>query len=263
MQIAGASVLLTGASGGIGHAVARAIAERGGELILTGRRVDVLEPLAQELGARAFATDLANRAAVDRLVEDAGRVDILIANAGLPGVGALDSFTVEQIDRVLDVNLRAPIVLTHALTPAMVERRSGHVVFMSSLNGKASTPLTSLYNATKFGMRGFASAIREDLRTSGVGVSTIFPGFIRDAGMFVAAEAKLPPGVGTRSPEDVANATVKAIESNRAEVDVAPLSVRLGTTFASLAPEAAAHVSRKMGAHKVAGEMAAGNADKR
>jgi short-subunit dehydrogenase len=263
MQIAGATVLLTGASGGIGHAVARAVAERGGDLILTGRRVDVLEPLAQELGARALAADLADRAAVDRLVADAGRVDILIANAGLPGVGALDSFTVEQIDRVLDVNLRAPIVLTHALTPAMVQRRNGHVVFMSSLNGKASTPLTSLYNATKFGMRGFASAIREDLRADSVGVSTIFPGFIRDAGMFVAAEAKLPPGVGTRSPEDVARATVKAIENNRAEVDVAPLSVRLGTTFASLAPEAASHVSRKMGAHKVAGEMAAGNADKR
>lgn len=263
MLIEGSTVLLTGASGGIGQAIARAISERGGKLILTGRRSDVLEPLAGELGARAIAADLAERADVERLAEEAGAVDILIANAGLPGVGALGSFTIEQIDRALDVNLRAPIVLAHALIPAMIERREGHLVFVSSLNGKAATPLTSIYNATKFGMRGFASALREDLRADGVGVSTIFPGFISEAGMFVAAEAKLPPGVGTRTPQDVAEATVKAIEKNRAEVDVAPLTMRLGSTFASVAPEVAANVSRRLGAHKVAGEMAAGNADKR
>jgi short-subunit dehydrogenase len=263
MRIADATVLLTGASGGIGHAIARAVAERGGKPILTGRRVDVLEPLAEELGARVLAADLADRGAVDRLIAEADRVDILIANAALPGVGALDSFTVGQIDRALDVNLRAPIVLAHALTPGMVERGEGHLVFMSSLNGKAATPLTSLYNATKFGTRGFASALREDLRAAHVGVSTIFPGFIRDAGMFAASEVTLPPGVGTRTPEDVARATIRAIERNRAETDVAPLPLRLGATFASLAPEAAANVSRKLGAHKVAGDLAAGNADKR
>jgi len=263
MRISKATVLLTGASGGIGQAIARAIAERGGKLVLTGRRTEVLEPLASELDARAIAADLAERADVERLVAEAGEVDILIANAGLPGVGALDSFTVEQIDRALDVNLRAPIVLAHALAPAMVSRREGHLVFVSSLNGKAATPLTSIYNATKFGMRGFASALREDLRADGVGVSTIFPGFISEAGMFVATEAKLPPGVGTRTPRDVAEATVTAIERNRAELDVAPLAVRLGSTFASVAPEIAANISRKLGAHKIAGEIAVGNADKR
>jgi uncharacterized protein len=263
VQIAGATVLLTGASGGIGEAIARSIAERGGKLILTGRRTEVLEPLASELGARAIAADLAEHADVERLVAEAGEVSILIANAGLPGVGALGSFTIEEIDRALDVNLRAPIVLAHALTPAMIARGEGHIVFMSSLNGKAATPLTSIYNATKFGMRGFASALREDLRADGVGVSTIFPGFIRDAGMFVSAGAKLPPGVGTRTPADVAAATIKAIEKNRAELDVAPLTIRLGSTFAGIAPEVAANVSRKFGAHKIAGEMAAGNADKR
>ncbi|HEX3911031.1 MAG TPA: SDR family NAD(P)-dependent oxidoreductase [Solirubrobacteraceae bacterium] len=263
MQISGAKVLLTGASGGIGHAIARTLSERGGELILTGRRVDVLEPLAAELNARVIAADLADRSALDRLLADAGEIDILVANAALPGVGALDSFTVEEIDRALDVNLRAPIMLAHALAPEMVKRGRGHLLFMSSLNGKAATPLTSIYNATKFGMRGFASAIREDLRSHDVGVSTIFPGFIRDAGMFADSGTKLPPGVGTRTPQDVARATVKAIERNRAETDVAPLTLRLGSSFASLAPEIAASVSRRMGAHEVAGDMASGNADKR
>src|ERR1700743_3481212 len=111
MQISGAKVLLTGASGGIGHAIARALSERGGELVLTGRRVEVLEPLAAELNARVIAAALAERSALERLLADAGEVDILVANAALPGVGALDSFTVEEIDRALDVNLRAPIML--------------------------------------------------------------------------------------------------------------------------------------------------------
>src|SRR5437016_5760449 len=108
--------------------------------------------------------------------------------------------------------------LAHALAPQMVARGSGHVLFMSSLAGKAATPGTALYNATKYGLRGFASALRADLRASGVGVSTVFPGFIRDAGMFAEAGVKLPPGVGTRSPEHVAQAVLAAIERNRGEV---------------------------------------------
>jgi short-subunit dehydrogenase len=169
----------------------------------------------------------------------------------------------EEIDRALAVNLRAPIALAHGLSPAMIARRSGHLVFISSLNGKAATPQTSIYNATKFGLRGFASAIRADMRPHGVGVSTIFPGFIRDAGIFADSGTKLPPGVGTRSPEDVAQATIRAIEHNRAEIDVAPLSLRLGSAFAGLAPELATNVSRRLGAEKIAGELAAANMGKR
>src|SRR5271156_6781006 len=140
MQISGSTVLLTGATGGIGQAIARAMKQRGGELILTGRRTDVLEPLAAELGARTLAVDLSVAAEVERLLREAGQIDILVANAALPGAGKLDSFTIEEIDRALDVNLRAPIVLAHALIPAMVERRSGHLLFMSSLSGKTATP---------------------------------------------------------------------------------------------------------------------------
>jgi uncharacterized protein len=263
MQIAGSNVLLTGATGGIGQAIARALAARGGKLILTGRRIDVLEPLAQQLDARTAAVDLAEPAELEQLVRDAGEVDILVANAALPASGALDSFTVQEIDRALDVNLRAPIVLAHALLPQMVARGRGHLLFMSSLAGKAATPGSALYNASKYGLRGFASALRADLRTSGVGVSAVFPGFIRDAGMFADAGVKLPPGVGTRTPEDVAEATVKAIERNRGEVDVAPLPLRASTIFASLAPELAGSVARKLGSEDVARQMEAGQREKR
>ncbi|HEV3046778.1 MAG TPA: SDR family NAD(P)-dependent oxidoreductase [Solirubrobacteraceae bacterium] len=263
VQISGSTVLLTGASGGLGQAIARAMRARGAELVLTGRRVEVLEPLAAELGGRSLEADLGDPVALERLLDDAGRVDILIANAALPATGRLETYSIEQIDRSLEVNLRAPIVLARALLPAMLERASGHLLFMSSLSGKAATPSSSMYNAAKFGLRGFAAALRADLRGNGVGVSTIFPGFIRDAGFFADAGVKLPPGVGTRSPEDVARACVSAIERNRGEVDVAPLPLRLGTAVAGLAPELSASVSRRLGSDGIAREMAAAQADKR
>jgi short-subunit dehydrogenase len=263
VQITGSTVLLTGATGGIGHAIARSLAERGAALILSGRRVDVLEPLAQELDGRALAVDLAEPAEIERLVREAGEVDILVANAALPAAGTLDSFSQQEIDRALDVNLRAPIVLAHALAPAMVKRGSGHLLFMSSLAGKAATPGTALYNASKFGLRGFAAALRADLRTTGVGVSTVFPGFIRDAGMFADAGVTLPPGIGTRTPQDVAKAVVRAIERNRGELDVAPLPLRISTVFASLAPELAGSVARKIGSEEITRQMEAGQRDKR
>lgn len=256
-------MLLTGASGGIGHAIARALAARGARLTITGRRSDVLEPLAEEIAAVALAADLSVAAEVQRLVQETGEVDILVANAALPASGRLESFTAEEIDRALAVNLRAPIILAQALAPAMVHRGSGHLLFMSSLAGKASSPGSSIYNASKYGLRGFAAALRAELRDSGVGVSAVFPGFIRDAGMFADAGVELPPGVGTRTPEDVAEAVLSAIERNRGEVDVAPLPLRAGTLFAGLAPELAATVQRRMGSEEIARKMEAGQREKR
>ncbi len=263
MQISGSTVLLTGATGGIGHAIARALAGRGAKLILTGRRSELLDPLAAETGARALAIDLAERAEVARLLGEAGEVDVLVANAALPGSGRVEEFSVPEIDRALDVNLRAPIVLAHGLVPHMVERGNGHLVFISSLSGKAATPNTALYNASKFGMRGFASALRADLRDTGVGVTTVFPGFIRDAGMFAEAEVKLPPGVGTRTPEQVADAVVSGIERNRGEIDVAPLPLRVSTVFASLAPETAGRFARRIGSDDISRQMVEGQREKR
>jgi short-subunit dehydrogenase len=170
----------------------------------------------------------------------------------------LGEFSQEQIDQMLEVNLRAPIALARALTPGMVERRRGHVVFMSSLQGKASTPVSSIYCAAKFGLRGFSLALREDLRSYGVGVSVVLPGFIRDAGMFADSGVKLPLGVGTRSPGDVAAAVVRAIEHNRAEILVAPAGLRLGTYAAAIAPGFSAAVSRRLGSERIAAQIVAG-----
>ncbi len=263
MTLTGGKVLVTGATGGIGQAIVRALQARGAELLLSGRRADVLEPLATEVGGRALACDLAQREQVERLAAEAAGIDVLVANAALPASGLMTELTQEQIDKMIEVNLRAPIALARALAPAMTERGSGHLVFISSLSGVAASPASSIYSATKFGLRGFALGLREDLRAGGVGVSVLLPGFIRDAGMFAEAGISLPRGIGTRSPQDVAAAVLRAIEQNRAEVSVAPASLRLGASFAGLAPGIAATFSRRMGSNKIATDLAAGQANKR
>jgi short-subunit dehydrogenase len=255
------NVLLTGASGGIGHAIARTIAARTADLVLTARRTEVLEPLAADLGARVIGCDLSSREDVARLIEEAGRIDVLIANAALPASGLLSELTQPEIDRMLEVNLRAPIALARALAPGMVERRRGHLAFISSLSGKTASPASSVYSATKFGLRGFALGLREDLRPHGVGV--VLPGFVREAGMFADSQATLPPGVGTRSPEEVARAVLSAIDRDRGEVVIAPLSMRIGASIGVVAPAFASAVSRRLGSHRVAADIAAGQRDKR
>jgi short-subunit dehydrogenase len=256
---------VTGATGGIGHAIARAFAARGARLLLTGRRVDVLEPLAAELSGRALACDLCSREDVDRLIGEAAaaEVDVLVANAAVPASGLLADLSQEQIDRMLEVNLRAPIALARGLAPGMIERHRGHQVFISSLAGKASSLASSIYSATKFGLRGFALGIREDLRPHGVGVSLVTPGFVRDVGMFADAHVEVPRWVGTRTPEDVARAVIEAIEDNRIEVGVAPITLRFGASFASVAPGIAATVSRRLGGDRIALDHAAGQVEKR
>jgi short-subunit dehydrogenase len=263
MNLGGQTALITGASGGLGHAIARALAGRGARVILTARRAEVLETLAQETGGRAVACDLSDRAAVLQLAEEAGPVDVLIANAGIPASGRLGSFSIEELDRALDVNLRAPMILARLISEGMVARGGGHIVFVSSLSGKAATVGSSVYSATKFGLRGFAMGLREDLRPRGVGVSTVLPGFISDAGMFHDAGAKLPSYIGTKKPEDVGAAVVRAIEHDKSEVDVAPIPLRLGAAFTGLAPEIAAIVQRRLGASEIAGSMERGQRDKR
>jgi len=258
-------VLVTGASGGIGMAVARTLHRRGATVVVSARREDVLERLCAELGDRAEAlpADLGDPAEVAAMPDRAGMVDVLVANAGLPASGPLLGFEHDQIDRALDVNLRAPLHLARALAPAMVERGMGHLVFVSSLSGKTASRGSSLYSATKFGMRGFAIGLREDLEGTGVGVTTVFPGFIRDAGMFHDSGTKLPSFVGTRTPEQVAEALAQGIERGRLEVDVAPLPLRLGAALGGLAPAASSAVQRRLGGADVADQLARGQADKR
>jgi short-subunit dehydrogenase len=264
MDLTGRRVLLTGASGGLGDAIARAIAaQRPAELLLTGRRADRLEPLAAATNGRAIQCDLGDPDEVARLAAAASGVDVLVSNAALPASGSLESFSEAEIDRAIAVNLRAPMVLAHRLAPAMQAAGAGRLVFISSLAGKVGSPGGSVYSATKFGLRGFAQALREDLRGTGVGVTCVFPGFVRGAGMLADSGAQLPFFVSTSTPAQVAAAVLRAIDGNRGEIDVAPFPMGAAARFAGAAPGVVTAVQRALGARRVSAALAAGQRDKR
>ncbi|MBF6063470.1 SDR family NAD(P)-dependent oxidoreductase [Nocardia terpenica] len=246
-QLSGSKVLLTGATGGLGHAIARSLKECGAELVLTGRRVDVLERLASELKARSIVADLGAADDLTKLLDVAGPVDVLIANAGLPAGGHVLDFNVAELDEAIAVNLRAPIMLARGVAESMRARRRGRIVFMGSIGGRVPSGDTTVYNATKFGLRGFALSMRQDLHRSGVGVSLVEPGFVREAGMFADSGARLPPWFRTVSPEQVAAAVVRATRDDVAEIVVAPFDLRLGVTLGTLAPALASRLQPLLG----------------
>ncbi len=263
MNVQGRTALITGATGGLGQAIARSLAARGASLMLTGRNEEVLTAIADELGAQALPFDLAKSRDVKQLADAAAECEILVCYAGLPGSGHITTFSVREIDRVIAVNLQAPMVLARLCGEQMMERKSGHIVFISSMAGKIASAGGSVYSAAKFGLRGFAFGLREDLHSHNVGVSCISPGFVRDAGMFHEARGDVPGYVGTSSPQDVCSAVIKAIEHNRAEITVAPLPVRAAGTVAAISPTLISRVQRRFGAKGIADRLAAGQTEKR
>ena len=267
MELAGRKALLTGATGGLGRAIATALAQRGASVALSGRKAEALEALAAELPGddhRVIAADLAEPGIAEQLAVDAGDVDLLVANAGLPGAGRMEDFSAEEVKRALRVNLEAPMLLAQALYPAMLAKGSGHLVFVASLAGKAPAPQSSIYNATKFGLRGFALGLRSDLAPRGIGVSIVSPGFIREAGMFAESGANPPPGLGTSTPEEVAKGTLRAIEADKVEVAVAPARQRFLAHFGLASPGIAVRTASGSAGQKSAAEIADGHSkDKR
>lgn len=213
------TVLLTGASSGIGLATAEALAARGHRLVLAARRAESLAALARRLdpsGSRVLAVptdvtvDTERRALLAAAEAQFGPVDVLINNAG---VTVERGWWWDDPDplRVLRVNLEAPIELTRLVLPAMRARGRGHIVNIGSVAGRAAT--NGMYSASKFGLRGFSLGLRRELRGSGVTVSLIAPGFVRSE---MTASARLP----MPDPEIVARAVADVLEHPRREVIV-------------------------------------------
>lgn len=231
--------LITGASRGIGEAAARELARRGYALVLAARSSGTLEELAGELAragtpALPVPTDMMRDEEVRRLARVAtdhfGRVDALVHNAGVGSAGRpLVKLDESQVRSVLQTNLFAPIELTRAILPGMLERRRGAIVFVASVAGHVAIPGSALYAASKFGLRGFAEALRRECRGRGVSVSVVSPGFIRTA---MTADLRLIPMPG---PESVARALADAIERPRREI-VVPSVYRAAIWLNNLAP---------------------------
>ena len=186
-DLTGKSALITGASGGIGGAIARALHRQGATVLLAGTRLDALTALAGELGERAHvcAADLADPAAADLLVKRAdeamGKLDILVNNAGFTRDGLAVRMKDEDWQRVLDVDLSAGFRLARAALRGMMRRRFGRIVGISSIVGVTGNPGQANYAAAKAGMIGFSKALAAEVASRGITVNCVAPGFIASA----------------------------------------------------------------------------------
>ncbi len=258
-NLRGKNALLTGASRGLGPYIGRALARKGVNVALTARSADALESTSKELasfgvGAATIPADITDRTAHERLLDQArseiGPIDILINNAGLERIARYTSLSPQRIETMVQTNLVAPLILSRLILPEMLERRSGHIVMMSSLGGKKGSPYSATYASTKAGLIEWTSAIREESRGTGVSASVICPGFVSAAGMFAAYGKRAPRIAGETTPEKVAAAVIRAIESDVGEIIVNPGPVRLMMIADAFHPAIISWVLRTFGVYE-------------
>lgn len=238
-------VLVTGASRGLGPLLAEAAGRRGATLALTARSLAGLRATAGRLrglgiDGTAFPADLSVASQREQLVRDVlsayGRVDVLINNAGLETEGAYAELPWPSIAENIEVNLLAPMALTHLVLPEMLERRAGHIVNIASIAAKSGAPYAAAYSGAKAALAEWTRALRLELRGSGVRFSTIFPGYVRDVGMFAKFGMKPPLLVGSCLPSQVAGAVVRTLESGRPETIVNSMPLRYAFVLSEVSP---------------------------
>jgi short-subunit dehydrogenase len=226
---------------------------------VSGRREDALAKVAAELsalGSKAVAVpaDLSDLTRVDPLIEGVetalGPVDVLVNNAGVESIGAFTTYTREELTSMVDVNLTAPLLLTHRLTPGMLERGRGHVVFIASVAGKVGPAFNEPYAATKAGLVGLTQSLRAEYLEAPVGFSVVCPGFIAGDGMYarmVQEGHRSNRMMGETTTEKVAEAVVRAIRDDRAEIVESGAPIRPMLALAQLAPGLAERVAPRFG----------------
>jgi short-subunit dehydrogenase len=272
-SLRGTNALVTGAAGGLGHAISRALAAEGVNLVLSDLPgTPFLDDLVEELRARgiraeAVTADLTQRSDTEALVSRAegalGPIDILVNNAGLEFGGPFLSNSLDEVEAIADVNLKALMVLTRQALPGMLARRRGHVVNIASLAGKTTPPSLATYVATKHGVVGFTHSLRAEHGQEPVSFSAICPAFVGREGMYGRLEAYLPDPpwyLKPFPPERVGEAVVSAIRDDRAEVVVNDRSLKWLIGLSSLAPGLMARLANTPWARRFSEEAEAARA---
>lgn len=223
-RIRGKVAIVTGATGGIGTEIARSLARHGARLVLSGRNSAALATLAAELQrsgveAVSIASDVTDPAAVERLVAEAtaalGGIDIIVCNAGIYVRGAVKDLPLESIRQCMETNYYGAVHLIRAVLPGMLARGSGHIVAVSSVDGKKGLIPDAAYAASKYALTGFMDVLRQELHGTGVYASTIFPERV-DTPMI--DNLALPLMSRRLPPSAVAGAVIKAIRQRRREI---------------------------------------------
>lgn len=260
--VAGQTVLLTGASGGLGTFMTHAFAERGVKLALVahpGVDLEGLRNVVEKRGCHAVAYTLdlrdpaQRRWAVEQTRKELGPIDVLVNNAGVEFTSIYHELSEANICEVLNVNLEAPMILSWLVLPEMLKRKQGHIVNISSLAGKSGPAFQEPYAASKAALVAFTMSLRATYRGSGVSASVVTPGFV-EAGIYAdlkeRAGCAAPALMGTSKPETVARAVIRSIESDRPEIIVNPLPVRPLLAFMALFPRTGEWISDRTGANE-------------
>ncbi|HXW44937.1 MAG TPA: SDR family NAD(P)-dependent oxidoreductase [Streptosporangiaceae bacterium] len=239
MWLAGAVALITGASSGIGTATALALSAAGARLVLSGRDPDRLAAVAAQTGGLAIPCDLTEPDGPDKLaaaaLRDAGRIDVLVSNAGIGWAGPIGNLTAAKAAELVALNLVAPAQLARLVAPGMAERQHGRLVFVSSIAGAIGVRNEAVYAAAKAGLNCLAESLSYELAGQGVGVSLILPGvvdtpFFRRQGRRYARSWPIPIPA-----ERVASAITDAVTHDR-EVVYVPGWMRLPAWLHGVAP---------------------------
>jgi short-subunit dehydrogenase len=267
-RFAGQRALVTGAAGGIGEQLAYGLADRGSHLVLVDLDTGRLHAVAARirdghpgLEVETIVADLASRSAVEgvatQVLASHPALGLLINNAGIALGGRFDQVTVEEFETVMNVNFRAPMLLTHALLPALAASPAAHLVNVSSLFGLIAPAGQSAYAASKFALRGLSQALHSELGDDGIGVTTVHPGGIRTR---IAENARIGSGVPsaevepnrkvfeallTYPPSKAAAQILDAVRRRKARVLIAS-SAKVPDLLARLAPVGHARVMRAL-----------------
>lgn len=214
--------LVTGASSGIGRATALRLARAGARVVVLGRDRTALDEVAARTGGTVVVADLADPSEVERAAAEslsiAGRVDVLVNNAGEGWAGPFAEINPLRAERLVRTNLLAPIRLARAVLPPMLERKTGHIVNMASIAGHVGVRDEVVYAATKAGLIGFSESLRYELAGTGVGVSVVSPGIVRTSFFERRGrpyERRFPRPI---DPDRVARAVVRAIRRDKVQV---------------------------------------------
>ena len=255
----GCTALVTGASRGIGALIAGQIAPEGSHVVLTGRSAADLEAVTAELAAAGadvsfIPADLTEPGAAQALAETVerqrGGIDLLVNNAGGDPLREFRTMTIEENLRILQLNLIAPVALSHAALDGMLRRGRGHIVNISAMAGRVSFPYTEAYAAAKDGLIGFTRVLRSDYRARGVSASVLILGAIRGAGQGqrMLDESGMKASGFMAPAESVAHAVVKAVTKDRAELVIMPGPGRLLRAVMDYFPALGPTLNRAAGA---------------
>jgi short-subunit dehydrogenase len=252
-SLAGKTVVITGASSGIGRAATLEFARRGANLVIGARRGDLLEEVAglvRERGVRCTAViaDVRKRDDCKRLIDAAGRIDVLVNNAGFAIFDAIENAKPEDLEQMMQTNYFGAVWCTQAALPGMLARGQGTIVNVSSIAGLMGYARMGGYCATKFAMIGFSEALRDEVIDRGVRVAMVCPG-TTDTDFFVTAERGKMPGASRLilavKPERVARAICNAAEDGTYR-RIVPLSAALFIRLKEVAPRLAHALFRRV-----------------